>query len=122
MANAGCPGSVRKCPGVALADLGDTEGFDKDGEENQLYGFQLSDKVYKRIKVRQEGIGSLKFEELGDVDIAYAVPKRHHMLAFAGGKWFPFADPVQQMGWLIDIRIFSPYIVTGNQQSSEDRE
>ena len=91
MADAGCPGSVRKCPGVALADLGDTEGFDKDGEENQLYGFQLSDRVYKRIKVRQEGIGSLKFEELGDVDIAYAVPKRHHMLAFAGGKWFSFA-------------------------------
>ena len=50
MADAGGPGSIRKCPGVALADLCDTEGFNKDGEENQLYGFQLSDGVYKRKK------------------------------------------------------------------------
>ena len=26
-----------------------------------------------------------------------------------------FADPVQQTGWLIDIRIYSPYVVTGQQ-------
>ena len=45
MAEAGGPGSVRKCPGIALADLGDTERVDKDGEENQLYGYQLSDGV-----------------------------------------------------------------------------
>ena len=92
MADAG-PGSVRKCPGVALADLGDTEGFDKDGEENQLYGLQLSDGVYKRKKVTQEG--SLKFEELSDVDTSHVVPKRLHTLVFTGEKWFPFADPVQ---------------------------
>ena len=76
---------------MALADLGDTEGFDKDGEENQLYGFQLSDGVYKRKKVPQEG--SLKFEELGDVDLAYAVPKWHHMLAFAVGKVVSLCGP-----------------------------
>ena len=35
--------SVRKCPGVALADLSDVEGFDRSGEEDQLYVFQLSD-------------------------------------------------------------------------------
>ena len=28
MVDAGGPGSVRKCPGVALADLDDVEGFD----------------------------------------------------------------------------------------------
>ena len=83
------PASVRKFPGVALADLGDTEGFDKDGEE--LYGFQLSDGVYKRKKVPQEG--SLKFEELSNVDFAYDVPKRHHMLAFAGGKVVSLCGP-----------------------------
>ena len=32
MSDAGGPGSARKCPGLALADLGDTEGFEKDGE------------------------------------------------------------------------------------------
>ena len=48
MVDAGGPGSVRKCPGVALADLGDVEGFDRSGEEDQLYAFQLSDGVYKR--------------------------------------------------------------------------
>ena len=62
MSDAGGPGSARKCPGVALADLGDTEGFEKDGEENQLYAFQLSDRVYKRKKVTQAGNGSLKLE------------------------------------------------------------
>ena len=54
MADAGGPGSARKCPGVALS--GDTEGFDKGKEEGQLYAFELSDGVYKRIKVTtQEG-------------------------------------------------------------------
>ena len=43
-------GSVRKCPGAALAHLGGVEGFDRSGEEDQLYAFQLSDGVYKRKK------------------------------------------------------------------------
>ena len=94
MGDAGGPGSARKCPGVALADLADTEGFNKDGEENQLYAFQMSDGVYKKKDVAQEGIGSLKFEELSDVDVLYAVPKRVHTLAFTGSKWVNFADPV----------------------------
>ena len=50
MVDAGGPGSVRKCSGVALADLGDVEVFDRSGEEDQLYAFQLSDGVYKRKK------------------------------------------------------------------------
>ena len=37
-------------PWVASADLGDVEEFDKSGEENQLYAFQLSDGVFKRKK------------------------------------------------------------------------
>ena len=57
MSDAGGPRSARKCLGLVLADLGDTEGFEKDGEENQLYAFQLSDGVYKRKKVIQEGVG-----------------------------------------------------------------
>ena len=48
MVDAGGPGNVRKYPGVALADLVDVEGFDRSGEEDQLYAFQLSDGVYKR--------------------------------------------------------------------------
>ena len=35
--------SVRKCPGVALVDLGDVEGFDRSGEEDEVYAFQLLD-------------------------------------------------------------------------------
>ena len=48
--DAGGPGIVRKRPGVALTDLGDVEGFDRSGEEDQLYAFQLSDGLYKRNK------------------------------------------------------------------------
>ena len=48
MADADGPGSTRKCPGVALTDLGDTEGFEIGGEEGQLYAFELSVGVYKR--------------------------------------------------------------------------
>ena len=33
MGDPGGPGSIRKCHGVALADLGDAEGFSEDGEE-----------------------------------------------------------------------------------------
>ena len=92
---------------MALADLGDTEGFDKNGEENQLYAFQLSDGVYKRKKVTQEGTGSLKFKDLSDVDVSYAVPKRVHTLAFTawgwgGGGWgFAFADPSNKQDGLL---------------------
>ena len=35
-------------PWVALADLGDVEGFNRSGKEDQLSAFQLSDGVYKR--------------------------------------------------------------------------
>ena len=116
MGDAGGPGSARKCPWVALADLGDTEGFDKGGEEGQLYAFELSDGVYKRKKVTtQEGGGAQKLGELSDVDVSYAVPRRLHQLAFTGSKWVPFADPTQQTGWLIDIRISSPYVATGRE-------
>ncbi|MEW8445397.1 MAG: hypothetical protein AB2661_16020 [Candidatus Thiodiazotropha sp.] len=99
-----------------MADLGDVEGFDRSGEEDQLYAFQLSDGVYKRKKFTpSEGIRSLKFEELSDVDISHAVPRRLHSLAFTGDKWVAFADPVQQTGWLIDLKIASPYVVTGKE-------
>ena len=50
MVDAGGPGSVRKCPGVALGDLDDVEKFDRSREEDQLSAFQLSDGVYKRKK------------------------------------------------------------------------
>ena len=51
MVDAGGPGSVRKCPGVALAGLGDVEGFDRSGKEDQLYAFQLSDGYLQKKKV-----------------------------------------------------------------------
>ena len=68
----------------------------------------------KEKNVTQEGNGSLKFEELSDVDVSYAVRKRLHTLAFTGGKWFAFADPVPQ-GWHIDVKILPRYVVTGKQ-------
>ena len=118
MVDVGGPGSVRKCPGVALADLGDVEGFDRSGEEDQFYAFQLSDGVYKRKKFTpSEGIKSLKFEELSDVDISQAVPRRLHSLAFTGDKWVAFAYPVQRPCWLIDLKITSPYLVTGKEHA-----
>ena len=87
MVDAGRPGSVRKCPGVALADLGDVKGFDRSGEEDQLYAFQLFDRAYKRKKFSpSEGIRSLKFKELSDVDISHAVPRRLHSFACTGSK------------------------------------
>ena len=116
MGDAGVPGCIRKCPGVALADLGDTEGFEKVGEEGQLYAFELSDGVYKRKKVTaQEGGRAQKLGELSDVEVSYAVPRRLHQLAFTGSKWVAFADPAQQTGLLTDIRIFSPYVTMGRE-------
>ena len=114
MGDVGGPGSARKCPRVALADLGDTEGFEKGGEEGQLYAFELSNGVYKRKKA-QEGGWAQKLGELSDINVSYAVPRRLHQLAFTGSKWVAFADPTQQMGWLINIRISSPYVATGGK-------
>ena len=95
MVDAGGPGSVRKCPGVALADLDDVEGFDRTGEKDQLYAFQLFDGVYKRKKFIPSD--SLKFEELSDVDISHAVLRRLHNLAFTGSKWVAFDDPSNKL-------------------------
>ena len=100
MVDAGGSGSVRKCPEVALADLDGIEGFNRRGEEDQFYAFQLSLGVFK--KKNEIPSESLKFEELSDVDISHAVPRRLHSLAFTGSKWVAFADPIQQTGWLID--------------------
>ena len=54
-----------------------------------------------------------KLGELSDVDVSYAAPRRLHQLAFTGSRWVAFADPVQETGWMIDIRISSPYVATG---------
>ena len=99
MGDAGGPGSARKCPGVALADLGVTEGFEKGGEEGQLYAFELSDAVYKRKKVTtQEGGRAQKLGELSDVDVSYAVPRRLHQLAFMGASGSPLQTPHNRRG------------------------
>ena len=61
MVDAGDPRSVRKCHGIALADLGDTEGFGSEGNEDRLYDSQLSEGVYKRKEVTLlEGMGLTK--------------------------------------------------------------
>ena len=62
-----------------------------------------------------EGIGSIKFEKLSDVDISHAVPRRLHSLAYTGSKCVAFADPLQQIGWLIDLKISSPFVATGKK-------
>ena len=103
MVDTGGPDSVRKCPGIALADLGDVEGFDKSGEEDQLYAFQQSDGVFKRKKPpkshqRGDWVAKIRRVELSDVDILHAV----HTLAFTGSKWVAFAEPIQQKGLLTD--------------------
>ena len=38
-----------------------------------------------------------------------------HTLAFTGSKWVAFADPVQETGWLVDVKVSAPYIVTGRE-------
>ena len=93
MVDVGGPRSVRKCHGVALADLGVTEGFGREGKKDRLYAFQLSEGVYKRKEVTLEGVGSQKFGELSDIDTSHAIPKRIHTLAFTGSKWVAFARP-----------------------------
>ena len=119
MVDAGGPESVRKCPGVAFADLGDVEGFDRSGEEDQL---SLSSCLIGSTKEKSSTPSeSVKFEQLSDVDTSHAVPRRLHNLAFTGNKWVAFADPVQQNGWLIDLKIASPYVVTGKTIDFERR-
>ena len=59
---------------------------------------------------------SLKFGELSDLDTSHAVPKRAHALAFTGSEWVAFADPVQQTGWLSDIKIISPHVAIGKRR------
>ena len=82
----------------------------------------MSDGVYKRKKVvTQEGGWAQKFGELSDVDVSYSALRRFpalrrlHTLAFTGSRWVTFADPVQETGWLVDVNVSAPYVVTGQQ-------
>ena len=87
------------------------------GWKGELYAFELSGGVYKRKQVTtQEGTGTpKKLGELSDVDVSSAAPRRLHTLAFTGSKWVAFADPIQQTGWLVDVKVLAPYMVTGQQ-------
>ena len=67
MSDAGGPGRVRKCRGTALADLGDTENFDRDGKEGRLYAHQLSEGEYKRKEASLGYFGALEFDEVSNV-------------------------------------------------------
>ena len=92
MSDARGPGSARKCPGPALADLEDTEGFEKDGEEGQLY---------KRKKVvTQEGGGARKLSELSDVDVSYAAPGGSTRWRLLGKSGLPSQTPSKKRGGL----------------------
>ena len=51
-------GGVRKCHGIALVVLCDTEGFVREGKEDRSYAFQLSEGVYERKEVTLEGAES----------------------------------------------------------------
>ena len=93
MVDAGGPGSVRKCPGVALADLGDVEGFDRSGKISFTLSIYLMRSTKEKRFTHSEGIRSLRFKELSDVDVSQAVHRRLHNLAFTGDKWVTFADP-----------------------------
>ena len=115
MVDAGGPRSVRKCYGVDLADLGDAEGFGREGKEDRLYAYQLSEGCTKERISPLKGWGHKKIGKLSDIDISHAVPKRIHTLASTGSKWVAFADPLQQSRWLIDIKIISPHVVTGKE-------
>ena len=55
--------------------------------------FQLSDGVYKRTQITQEGIGSLKFGALDDVDVSYAFENRVLTFVYANMKWVAFCGP-----------------------------
>ena len=95
MVDAGGLGSVRKCPGAALADLGDVEGFDRGGEEDQLYAFQLSDGVYKIKKFTLSE--SLKFEQLSDVDTSHAVQGGFMTLRLLRANGLPLQTPSSKL-------------------------
>ena len=50
-------------PWGRCGDLGYTGGFGREGMEDRLYAFQLSEGVYKRKKVTLEGVGLQNFGE-----------------------------------------------------------
>ena len=44
-----------------------------------------------------EGMRSVKFEEMSDVDISHAVPRRLHSLAFPGTNGLPLQTPSNKL-------------------------
>ena len=94
-------GASENSIGVTLADLGDVDGFGEDGEEDQLYAFQLADGMYRRKKLPQKENGPPNCEELSDIDITHATPKRVHKLVFTGENGFPLLTPSNKLDGLL---------------------
>ena len=88
-------------PWVTLADFGDTEGFNDDGEEDQLYAFQLADGMYRRKKLPQEENGPLKFEKFSNVDVSHATPNGFIRLCLMGKSGFRLRTPSNKQDRLL---------------------
>ena len=96
MIDAGGPGSVKKCPGWLWLTLETLKDLSEAERRTNCTLSSCRMGSTKEKKVTKEGIGSLKLDELSDVDNSHAVPRRLHTLAFIWSKWVAFADPIQQ--------------------------
>lgn len=116
MVDPGGPGThnIKPCTTLGLVDLGDTDGFDVSGIENQLYAFQLSEGTYKRKEITSNGGGVNKFSELADVNVdGVVVNKPHHLVLSDDDTWVPY--PVDN--WDLDFEIKQPYVSIGRNHA-----
>ena len=69
----------------------------------------------KRRSPPKRELGSRRSSESWAMLMFHMPPPGGYTLAFTGSKWVAFADPVQQTGWLVHVKVSAPYVVTGQQ-------
>lgn len=102
------------CTTIELKDLSDLTDFEKEGEVDAVYAFQLTqDGYYKRKEIDDDKKPRFpKFEQLRNVETdGYQDDIQYH-LVHKGNKWILQEEP-KDIDWLIKFEFKSPVTLIG---------
>ena len=106
------------CTTIELKDLSDLNDFEKEGEVDAIYAFQLTqDGYYKRKEIDDDKKPRIpKFENLRNVNVdGYQDDIQYH-LVHKDKKWI-LQEATKDIDWLIKFEFKSPVTLVGKQNT-----
>ena len=108
------------CTTIELKDLSDLNDFEKEGEVDAIYAFQLTqDGYYKRKEIDVDDDKKPrfpKFDNLRNVDVDGFQDDTQYHLVHKYKKWI-LQEPTKDIDWLIKFEFKSPVTLVGKQNT-----